>query len=135
MSTRLSAACLERGIVPCATIPWLVAAVYAPIASEQLEQQILKRRVLGKDQLEPTDSLAEKRVTVEGLKRAGKDLTRKGLIHGIEAIPPLNPSPAPHPNRVDYSAKDHKGFEHVIRTVVRGGRAVPFTDWAIVPQN
>jgi hypothetical protein len=30
---------------------------------------------------------------------------------------------------VDYSAKDHKGFDHVIPTVVRGGRAVPFGDW------
>jgi hypothetical protein len=31
--------------------------------------------------------------------------------------------------KLDYSAKDHKGFDHVITTVVRGGRAVPFTDW------
>jgi hypothetical protein len=29
--------------------------------------------------------------------------------------------------KLDYSAKDHKGFDHVIPTVVRGGRAVPFT--------
>ena len=28
-------------------------------------------------------------------------------------------------------AKDHKGFDRVIPTVVRSGRAVPFTDWAI----
>lgn len=34
--------------------------------------------------------------------------------------------------KLDYSAKDHKGFDHVIATVVRGGRAVPFTDWATV---
>jgi|HubBroStandDraft_4_1064222.scaffolds.fasta_scaffold15502_4 hypothetical protein len=26
------------------------------------------------------------------------------------------------------SAKQHKGFDHVIPSVVRGGRAVPFTD-------
>lgn len=34
--------------------------------------------------------------------------------------------------KLDYSAKDHKGFDHVIPTVVRGGKAVPFTDWAMV---
>ncbi len=34
--------------------------------------------------------------------------------------------------KLDYSPKDHKGFDHVIPTVIRGGRAVPFTDWSIV---
>jgi hypothetical protein len=34
--------------------------------------------------------------------------------------------------KLDYSAKDHKGFDHVIPTVVRGKRAVPFTDWSMV---
>jgi hypothetical protein len=34
--------------------------------------------------------------------------------------------------KLDYSAKDHKGFDHVIPAVVRGGRAVPFTDWSTV---
>jgi hypothetical protein len=27
--------------------------------------------------------------------------------------------------KLNYSAKEHKGFDHVIPTVVRGGRAVP----------
>lgn len=31
--------------------------------------------------------------------------------------------------KLNYSAKDHKGFDQVIPTVVRGGRAVPFTEW------
>jgi len=31
-----------------------------------------------------------------------------------------------------YAAKDHAGLEEVIPTVVRGGRAVPFTDWKLV---
>jgi hypothetical protein len=37
--------------------------------------------------------------------------------------------------KLDYSTKDHKGFEHVMPTVVRGGRAVPFTDWNVAPQK
>jgi branched-chain amino acid transport system substrate-binding protein len=68
-------------------------------------------------------------VLVEGLKRAGKDLTREGLIRGIESIHELDLGLGPE-LKLDYSAKDHKGFDHVIPTVVRGGRAVPFTDWS-----
>jgi branched-chain amino acid transport system substrate-binding protein len=68
-------------------------------------------------------------VLVEGLKRAGKDLTREGLIRGIESIHDLDVGLGPQ-LRLDYSAKDHKGFDHVLPTVIRGGRAVPFTDWS-----
>jgi branched-chain amino acid transport system substrate-binding protein len=69
-------------------------------------------------------------VLVEGLKRAGKDLTREGLIRGIESIRELDLGLGPQ-LKLDYSAKDHKGLDHVIPTVVRGGRAVPFTDWSV----
>jgi branched-chain amino acid transport system substrate-binding protein len=67
-------------------------------------------------------------VLVEGLKRAGKDLTREGLIHAIESIHDHDLGLGPQ-LKLNYSAKEHKGFDHVIPTVVRGGRAVPFTDW------
>jgi len=70
-------------------------------------------------------------VLVEGLKRAGRELTHEGLIRGIEAIHNLDVGLGPQ-LLLDYSAKDHKGFDHVIPTVVRGGRAVPFTDWSTV---
>jgi branched-chain amino acid transport system substrate-binding protein len=73
-------------------------------------------------------------VLVEGLKRAGKDLTREGLIHAIESIHDLDAGLGPQ-LKLDYSAKDHKGFDHVIPTVVRGGRPVPFTDWTVVTQK
>jgi branched-chain amino acid transport system substrate-binding protein len=68
-------------------------------------------------------------VLVEGLKRAGKDLTREGLIRGIESIHDLDVGLGPL-LKLDYSPKDHKGFDHVLPTVIRGGRAVPFTDWS-----
>jgi branched-chain amino acid transport system substrate-binding protein len=68
-------------------------------------------------------------VLVEGLKKAGKDLTREGLIHGIESIHGIDMGLGPQ-LKLNYSAKEHKGFDHVIPTVVRGGRAVPFTDWS-----
>ncbi len=68
-------------------------------------------------------------VMVEGLKKAGKDLTREGLIRGIESIHELDLGLGPQ-LKLNYSSKEHKGFDHVLPTVVRGGRAVPFTDWA-----
>jgi branched-chain amino acid transport system substrate-binding protein len=68
-------------------------------------------------------------VLVEGLKRAGKDLTREGLIRAIESIHDHDLGLGPQ-LKLNYSAKEHKGFDHVIPTVVRGGRAVPFTDWS-----
>lgn len=70
-------------------------------------------------------------VLAEGAKRAGKELTREGLIHGIESIHELDIGLGSQ-LKLDYSARDHKGFDHVLPTVVRGGRAVPFTDWSTV---
>jgi len=68
-------------------------------------------------------------VLVEGMKRAGKDLTREGLIRAIESIHDHDLGLGPQ-LKLNYSAKEHKGFDHVIPTVVRGGRAVPFTAWS-----
>jgi ABC-type branched-subunit amino acid transport system substrate-binding protein len=68
-------------------------------------------------------------VLVEGLKKAGKDLTREGLIRGIESIHAFDLGLGPQ-LKLNYSSKEHKGFDHVLPTVIRGGRAVPFTDWS-----
>jgi len=68
-------------------------------------------------------------VLVEGLKRAGKDLTREGLIRGIESIHEHDLGLGPQ-LKLNYSSKEHKGLNHVLPTFVRGGRAVPFTDWS-----
>src|SRR5262249_48263677 len=68
-------------------------------------------------------------VMVEGIKRAGKELTREGLIRGIESLHDFDIELGTQ-LKLNYSARDHKGFEHVIPSVVRGGRAVPFTDWS-----
>jgi len=70
-------------------------------------------------------------VMVEGLKKAGKDPTREGLIHAIESMHDVDLGLGPQLH-LDYGPKDHKGFDHVIPTVVRGGKAVPFTDWSMV---
>jgi branched-chain amino acid transport system substrate-binding protein len=68
-------------------------------------------------------------VLVEGLQKAGKEPTREGLIRGIESLHEFDMGLGPK-LKLNYSAKEHKGFDSVIPTVVRGGRAVPFTDWS-----
>jgi len=70
-------------------------------------------------------------VMVEGLKRAGKDLTREKFIAAIESIHNLNIGLGPR-LVLGYSATDHKGFDSVYPTIVRNGQPVLLTDWSEV---
>ena len=70
-------------------------------------------------------------VMVEGLKRAGKDLTREKYISAIESIHDMNAGLGPK-LVLNYSATDHKGFDSVYPTIVRGGQPVLLTDWSSV---
>jgi ABC-type branched-subunit amino acid transport system substrate-binding protein len=67
-------------------------------------------------------------VMVEGLKRAGRDLTREKLIEAIESIKDLDVGLGSQ-LKLTYGPKDRKGFDTVYYTVVRNGQAVVFTDW------
>lgn len=68
-------------------------------------------------------------VVVEGLKRAGKDLTREKFITAIESIHDMNIGLGPR-LVLDYSSTDHKGFDSVYPTIVRSGQPIPLTDWS-----
>jgi branched-chain amino acid transport system substrate-binding protein len=115
----------------------VITQVVPPYYLTDLKAVALYRRALV--QYSPTErpsfvsleGFIDAMVMVEGLKRAGKDLTREGLLHGIESIHDVDLGLGPQ-LKLDYSAKDHKGFDHVMPTVVRSGRAVPFTDWSTV---
>ena len=113
----------------------VVTQVVPPYYLTELKTVALYRRTVSKyfPSAQPNfvslEGFVDAMVLVEGLKRAGKELTREGLIRGIESIHELDIGLGPQ-LKLDYSAKDHKGFDHVIPTVVRGGRAVPFTDWS-----
>jgi len=95
----------------------------------------LYRRALGKyfpaerPDFVSLEGSVDARALVEGLQRAWKDLTREGLIHPFESIHDFDLGLGPQ-LKLNYAAKEHKGFDHAIPTVVRGGRAVPFTDWS-----
>lgn len=68
-------------------------------------------------------------VLVEGLKRAGKDLTRERFIAGIESIHEMNFGLGPK-LILNFSSSDHKGFDRVYPTIVKGGQPVLLTDWS-----
>jgi ABC-type branched-subunit amino acid transport system substrate-binding protein len=112
----------------------VITQVVPPYYLTELKTVALYRRTLRKyfPSTQPNfvslEGFVDAMVLVEGLKRAGKDLTREGLFRGIESIHEFDLGLGPQ-LKLDYSARDHKGFDHVLPTVVRGGRAVPFTDW------
>ena len=68
-------------------------------------------------------------VMVEGLKRAGKELTRGKFIAGIESIHQMNAGLGPK-LILHYSASDHKGFDSVYPTIVKNGQPALLTDWS-----
>lgn len=113
----------------------VVTQVVPPYYLTELKTVALYRRTLSKyyPSAQPNfvslEGFVDAMVLVEGLKKAGKELTREGLIRGIESLHEVDMGLGPQ-LKLNYSSKDHKGFDHVIPTVVRGGRAVPFTDWS-----
>jgi branched-chain amino acid transport system substrate-binding protein len=65
-------------------------------------------------------------VLVEGLQRAGRDLTREGLINAIESIHQFSLGIA---NPLSYSAADHQGLRRVYFTEIRDGKLAQLTNW------
>jgi branched-chain amino acid transport system substrate-binding protein len=113
----------------------VITQVVPPYYLTELKTVALYRRTLTKyfPSAQPNfvslEGFVDAMVLVEGLKKAGKDLTREGLIRGIESIHDHDLGLGPQ-LKLNYSSKEHKGLDHVIPTVIRGGRAVPFTDWS-----
>jgi len=70
-------------------------------------------------------------VFVEGLKRAGQDLTRDKFLEALEGIKDLDIGIG---MKVTYSPTRHHAFDQVYYTVLRDGEAVVFTDWKIAKQ-
>jgi ABC-type branched-subunit amino acid transport system substrate-binding protein len=114
----------------------VITQVVPPYYLTDLKGVALYRRSMQKYHpgVEPSfvslEGFVDAMVLVEGLKRAGREFTREKLIQAIESIHDFDVGLGPA-LKLNYSAKEHQGFNHVIPTVVRGGRAVPFADWDI----
>ena len=67
-------------------------------------------------------------VLVEGLKRAGKDLTREKLIRGVESISDKDIGLGPR-LVLKYGPNRHKGFDQIYTTVVHNGKPEILEDW------
>ena len=65
-------------------------------------------------------------VLVEGLNRAGRALTREGLIEAIEGIHQLSLGLA---NPLTYSSTNHQGLHRVYFTEIRDGKLTLLTNW------
>ena len=68
-------------------------------------------------------------VLVEGLKKAGKDLTRDGFITALESMHDIDMGLGPQ-LKLSFSADNHQGFNTVYPTVVRNGTPKIFSDWS-----
>jgi branched-chain amino acid transport system substrate-binding protein len=116
----------------------VITQVVPPYYLTELKTIALYRRSLtkyapgSKPNFVSLEGFVDAMVMVEGLKKAGPNLTREGLIRGIESIHEWDAGLGPD-LKVNYSARGHQGFNHVIPSVVRSERIVPFTDWSIVP--
>lgn len=73
-------------------------------------------------------------VLVEGLRAAGKDLTREKLISALEAIHQKDLGLGPQ-LLLNFSATEHKGLNTVYATVIEHGRPVVVTDWKKLPKE
>ena len=66
------------------------------------------------------------RIMVEGLRKAGRNLTREGLIRAIESIRDLKLGPG---MSITYGPDDRQGLDTIYFTRLKHGRFEPFSDW------
>jgi branched-chain amino acid transport system substrate-binding protein len=92
-------------------------------------QQLTKYYPEQKPSFASFEGFVDAMVLVEGLKRAGKDLTREKLISAIESIHEMNVGMGTK-LVLDYGPNDHKGFDNVYPTIVRSGQPILLTDWS-----
>jgi hypothetical protein len=71
-------------------------------------------------------------VFAEGAKRAGKDLTREGLVKAMESIQNFDPEGIMGP--ISYSATSHgtPGFARMTKGDVAAKKFIPLTGWRAV---
>lgn len=67
-------------------------------------------------------------ITVEALKRAGKDLTREALVDALEKMGGFDLGLGAE-MKVAYSPHRHEAFDKIFFTTAENGKVVPFTDW------
>jgi hypothetical protein len=77
----------------------------------------------------PHRGFVDAMVLVERLRRAGKERRREKFIAGVESIHEMNVGLGSK-LILAYGPADHKGFDSVYPTIVKGGQSVLLTDWS-----
>jgi branched-chain amino acid transport system substrate-binding protein len=67
-------------------------------------------------------------VVGEGIKRAGKNLTRESFVDALDSIHNMDIGIGPD-SKINYSPTDHYGIHQYIFGVIKKGDVVPITDW------
>ena len=117
----------------------IITQVVPPYDRTDLRTIALYRQILDKfypdtpPSFVSLEGFVDAMVLVEGLKRAGRDLTREKLVAAIESIHNMDVGLGSK-LVLDYGPKEHKGFNGVYDTVVRGGTTVVFDDWKSLGQ-
>ena len=78
------------------------------------------------------EGFVDAKVLVEGLRRAGPDLTREKFIAAVESIRDYSLGIA---NTLSFSPQDHQGLERVYFTRLTGGRFTLIDDWSRVAKD
>lgn len=78
------------------------------------------------------ESYYNARVLVEGLKRAGRDLTRKGFVQALESIQDLELEPG---LAASFGPANHQGLSQVFFTRLEDGRFVLVDSWAALRRS
>ncbi len=69
------------------------------------------------------------KVFIEGIKRAGKNLTRESFIAAIEGINDLDIGAG---NKIAFSADNHQGSQKVYPTLIKNGKFEIIKDWNVI---
>ena len=114
----------------------IISQAFPPVSDTRVPlvahyRRLMKARPDAKVGPDGIEGLAQAIVLVEGIRRAGKDLTRDGLVRSLESIKGFDVGLGPDA-RVTFDAANHKGLSATFLTVVHGGHAVSFADWGRV---
>ena len=69
------------------------------------------------------------KVFVEGIKKAGRNLTRESFVAAIEGIKDLDIGAG---NKISFSADNHQGSQKVYPTLIKNGKFEIIKDWNVV---
>jgi ABC-type branched-subunit amino acid transport system substrate-binding protein len=101
----------------------------ADLPGVALYLELLKRHSPGAEPgFVSLEGFADAMILAEGLKRAGRDLTREKFIDALDSMSGFDPGLGPR-LKISLGPQDHQAFDSVYSTVIRGGRAVVLEDW------